>query len=194
MVVAVFALGGLPAGGLAVVLTAFRIGCVRVAPAVGSPSTMFVLSFKSPERTGVFGATQRHDLLTASAPNRSHGCITNVDVRAPDARKGHRVRVRLAPRRLGGHWCTGVYRGQVQEIESPVCPHHLLCPGFAILRGIVGRFTFRVKHIGPGPRDGSPPAFAGGEGYHNPTWSTPPGVHGRLTGDRETLVRARGDG
>jgi hypothetical protein len=157
---AVLALGGALAGGLALARPAFRPGRVPVAPASGSRATVFVVSFKAPERTGAFGATERHDLLTASAPGGSHGCIANVDVRAADARKGQRVRVRLAPSRLGGHWCAGVYRGEIQEIESAVCPQHRLCPGWAVLRGIVGRFAFRVNSAGPGP-DGSPTVFAG---------------------------------
>lgn len=158
---AVLALGGSSAGGLALARPAFRPGRVRAAPAAGLPATVFVVSFKALERTGAFGATERHDLLTASAPNGSHGCITNVDVRAPDARKGHRVRVRLAPSRLGGRWCAGVYHGEIQEIESAVCPHHLPCPALAVLRGIVGRFAFRVNSNSPGPGGGSPPVFAG---------------------------------
>jgi hypothetical protein len=158
---AVLVLGGSSAGGLALAFPAFRLGRVRVAPATGLPAMVFVVSFTAPERTGEFGATERHDLLTASAPNGSHGCITTVDVRAPDARRGRLVHVRLAPSRLGGHWCQGVYRGEIQEIESAVCPHHRLCPVLAVLRGIVGRFAFRVNSTGPGPGGGSAPVFAG---------------------------------
>jgi hypothetical protein len=159
--VAVLALAGLPAGGLALAYPAFKPGRVWVAPASGSPAAAFVVSFKAPERTGVSGAIERQDLLTASAPNGSHGCITSVDVRAPYARKGHRVRVTLAPHRLRGHWCAGVYGGEIQEIESPVCPLRQLCPAFAVLRGIVGRFAFRVNESGPGLGGGNPPVFAG---------------------------------
>ncbi len=161
VVVALFALAGLSARGLALAHLAFRPVGVRVAPATGSPATTFVASFQTPERTGVYGATERHDLLTASAPNGRHGCVTNVDLRAPDARKGHRVRVSLAPRRLRGHWCAGVYYGEIQEIESAVCTHGRLCPVFAVLRGIVGRFTFRVNDRRPGLGGGETPAFAG---------------------------------
>lgn len=158
---AVLVLGGSSAGGLALARPALRLARVRVAPATGLPATVFGVSFAVPERTGVSGVIERHDLLTASAPNGSHGCITTVDVRAPDARKGHRVGVTLAPSRLGGHWCAGVYRGEIQEMESAVCPHHLLCPASAVVRGIVGRFTFRVNSTVPGPGGGSAPAFAG---------------------------------
>jgi hypothetical protein len=157
----VSALAGLSAGGSALAYSALRPVRVQVAPATGLPATTFVVSFRTPERTGVSGATERHDLLTASAPNGRRGCVPNVDVRAPDARTGHRVRVSLAPSRLGGHWCAGVYRGQIQEIESAVCPSGRLCPAFAILRGVVGRFTFRVNDSGPGLGGSEPPAFAG---------------------------------
>jgi hypothetical protein len=156
---AALTLGGLSAGGLALARSAFSPGPVRVAPAAGVPTTVFVLSFMTPERTGTYGARERHDLLTASASNGSKGCVTNVHLRTPDARMGHRVRVRLAPRRLGGRWCSGVYRGQIQELETAVCPHHELCPTFVILRGTVGRFAFRVN--ANRPRDSDPPAFAG---------------------------------
>jgi hypothetical protein len=120
-----------------------------------------VVRFNAPERTGTFGGLERHDLLTATGPNGSNGCITNVDVRAPDARKGHRVRVRLAPRRLGGRWCAGAYRGAIEEIESAVCPRHRFCPKFIVLRGTVGRFAFHVNHQRPRIGRGGPPAFAG---------------------------------
>lgn len=158
---AVLVVGGLSGAGLALAGAAVRPGRVLVAPATGSPATVFVVTFVAIHRTGVLGASERHDLLTASAPKGSEGCISNVDVRAPDARKGHRVRVRLAPGQLRGRWCTGVYRGKIEEIESGVCPHHLFCPTFAILRGIVGRFAFRVSSITPGPGGGTPPVFAG---------------------------------
>lgn len=161
MALALLALGGSSADGLALARPAFRLGRVRVAPAMGLPATVFVVSFKAPERTGEFGATERHDLLTASAPNGSRGCITTVDVRAPDARKGHFVHVRLASTGRRGHWCEGLYRGEIQEIESAVCPHHRLCPVLALLRGIVGRFAFRVSTTTPGPGGGSAPVFAG---------------------------------
>ncbi len=42
-----------------------------------------------------------------------------------------------------------------------MCPHHLLCPTFAVLRGTVGRFAFRVASTGPGPGVGTGPVFAG---------------------------------
>jgi hypothetical protein len=158
---AVLALGGSSAGGLALARPAFRPGHVRVAPATGLPTTVFVVSFKAPKRTGAFGATQRHDLLTAYAPNGSHGCITAVNVRAPDARKGHRVHVRLAPKRLRSRWCDGVYRGKIQEIESAACPPRRLCPALAVLRRIVGRFAFRVNSTRPRPGGSNPPVFAG---------------------------------
>jgi hypothetical protein len=150
------------------------------------------VSFTAPERTGTYGATERHDLLTASAPKGSKGCITNVDLRAPDARKGHRVRVRLAPARLGGRWCAGVYRGEIEELETAVCPHHQLCPTFVILRGTVGRFSFRVKRNGPEPRGGSPAfaglqrAFACAPGPQRPGQTTPYTLSWRAATDSET--------
>ena len=154
MALAVLALGTSSAGGLALASTAFRPGRVQVTPATGSPGAVFIVGFKSPERTGRVGGLERHDLLTASGPTGRNGCIENVDVQTPDALKGHSVHARLAPGRLGGRWCAGLYRGQIEEIETAVCPHHELCPTFVLLRGLVGRFAFRVKLD-------SPPVFAG---------------------------------
>jgi hypothetical protein len=85
---------------------------VRVSPSSGSPSTVFVLTFRVPERTGRHGAIQRHDLVSASAARGSKGCIESINVRVPDAPAGARVRVSLDPGRLGGRWCAGSYDGR----------------------------------------------------------------------------------
>ena len=123
-------------------------GTIRKVFTAVNPQGCSVASFKAPERTGQFGATERHDLLTASARPGGEGCITNVDVQAPDAGKGQQVTVRLVPSRLKGHWCAGVYRGKIQAIESARCPRHLPCPRFAVQRG-VGMFVADELHASP---------------------------------------------
>jgi hypothetical protein len=204
----VLSLVGVPAAAFGVVHPAFRPGHVRVSPASGAPNTTFTISFKAPEQTGIFGLTERHDIVTASAPNGSKDCITNVDVRASDVLKGHRVHVTLDPSRLSGRWCTGVYKGQVEEIQTPVCPQGRPCPTFAILRGTVGRFAFRVDMSGPGGGTGpiggrgpgtspggdtTPPSFAGLErafactpGPQRPDETTPYTLSWRAASDDQT--------
>jgi hypothetical protein len=140
---------------------------IYVTPTVGSAQTVFVVSFKAPERTGVYGSSQRHDVLTASAPAGSRGCVTTLDVQVPDARAGAHLRVALDPRKLGGEWCQGTYHGQVEELQSAVCPHGALCPTYVLVRGTVGRFSLRVRStapvVGPPPpgADGTFPSFTG---------------------------------
>ncbi len=136
-----------------------------MSPASGSQTTTFVLWFRAPERTGRYGSSQRHDLLTASAPGSASSCITTVNMAVPNARAGARVRVRLTPGRLGGDWCAGTYHGRIEEIQTAVCPRGELCPTYVLLLGVVGRFTLNVKHPSlpppPAGTDTTPPRFAG---------------------------------
>lgn len=142
---AVLALGVIPAGAAALATTSLRGTQVHVTPPTGSPTTTFVLSFRAPERTGLYGASQRHDSLTASPPASARGCITMLDVGVPDAAAGALVRVTLAPRRLGGSWCAGTYHGQIEEVQTAVCRGGEVCPAYVLLRGVVGRFVLHVK-------------------------------------------------
>jgi hypothetical protein len=135
---------------------------VRVTPSVGSTSTAFTLGFRAPDRTGLYGSTQRHDLVTGSAAAASHGCLIRFAVRAPDARAGARVRVVLAPRSLGGSWCPGTYRGRIEELQTPVCRRGEACPAYVVLRGVLGRFSLQVRRPSSTPQaDTAPPSFAG---------------------------------
>lgn len=155
--------------GVALALGASGVHRVRihVTPTAGSARAVFVLSFRIPERTGLYGSSQRHDVLTASAPAGSRGCVTALNIRVPDARAGARERVALDPHKLGGQWCQGTYRGQIEELQSAVCPHGTLCPTYILVRGTVGRFSLHVHGTAP-PNgtpppggDGTPPSFAG---------------------------------
>jgi hypothetical protein len=130
---------------------------VVVTPSTGSPLTTFTLGFRAPERTGLYGSSQRHDLVVASASPGQSGCVTTFSVRAHDAQTGARVRVRLVPGSLGGRWCVGRYSGRIEEIQTAVCPRGTLCPTYVLLRGIVGRFKLHVI----GSNDNTPPTFAG---------------------------------
>ena len=134
---------------------------VVLTPSTGSPVTTFVLSFREPERTGLYGSSQRHDLVVASASPSQGGCVTTLSVPAPNAHAGARVRVLLVPGSLGARWCVGRYSGRIEEIQTAVCPHGTLCPTYVLLRGIIGRFAFRVSGAAPNSGKDTPPTFAG---------------------------------
>lgn len=124
---------------------------VHVTPAHGGPDTTFVLSFVAPTTTGKTGSTQVRDVLSASNQPGSASCLGSVEFPIPANRRGQRMRVHLNPRKLGGHWCPGVYRGEIQELQQPVCPQGKACPAYVILRGTIARFELHVR----GPRVGA---------------------------------------
>jgi hypothetical protein len=159
----VLALLAIPTATPAHVVARLHAVPVRATPASGSPQTTFVLGFRAPERTGGYGSTQRHDTLTAAAQTPTPGCIATVRVRVPDARAGAQVRVPLAPGRLGGRWCEGIYRGRIEELQTPVCARGVACPALILLRGVVGRFSLSVHGGQPAPTSGdeTPPSFGG---------------------------------
>jgi hypothetical protein len=138
---------------------------VQVTPAVGMPMTTFLVSFVSPVRTGVIGSIRLRYLLTAASVAPGKDCLAQISDAVPDARRGQRVRVALAPENLGGRWCTGSYRGIVRELQTAVCPHGVMCPTYVIVRRTVARFPLYVR--GPSPQPGgdlTPPGFAGVQG------------------------------
>jgi hypothetical protein len=133
-----------------------------VSPLVGSPTSAFTVAFRAPARTGVVGAVRLGDLLTATSASPRADCLGGVRAPVPDARRGALVHVRLAPARLGGSWCSGVYHGTVVELQTAVCPHGTACPTYVVLRGTVARFTLTVRgRTGPPVTDRVPPTFAG---------------------------------
>lgn len=135
---------------------------VHVTPTAGSAESVFVVSFTMPERTGLYGSSQRHDVLKASAQSRASDCLKTVDVKVPDAPAGVHVHVTVDPRKLGGHWCESIYRGQIQELRTAVCPRGALCPTYVLVRRTVGQFSLHVRSTAPpAGADGTPPSFAG---------------------------------
>jgi hypothetical protein len=143
---------------------------IHVSPRSGTPRTVFVLVFRTPERTGRHGSSQRHDLVTASAPKGATGCVTSIDMHAPDGPSGARIRVSLDPRKLGGSWCPGAYHGRIEERQSPVCRSRKLCPTQVVTHSI-GRFTLHVKQRIEHPTPSTPPPSPG---TSPPPPSTPP--------------------
>jgi len=181
-------LGALAIAPASLAATTFGHGHVRIAPPSGQPTTTFRVGFTTPERTGVQGSMERHDLLSASAPSGKKSCIQSIGLRTPDGAAGERVHMALRPGRLGGTWCTGTYSGQIEEIQTAVCPHGEHCPAYVLLRGVVGRFTFRVT-----TRDTTAPRFAGLErafactpGPQRPGQTTPYTLSWTAASDNQT--------
>jgi hypothetical protein len=155
----------------AIVLSLSGVGVaktrVSLTPASGSSTTRFVVHFRSPDRTGRIGTLRRSYVLRVTGP-KARRCVSAVSVTLRPVVKGHRVTVTLNPKRLGGVWCVGRFRGRITELQRPVCSPHLACPQFIIVLRTVARFSFRVKPAtgtsGGGSGTGSQgqgPTFAG---------------------------------
>lgn len=130
---------------------------VVLTPSSGFPATRFAVTFRTPDRTGRVGPLQRHDELSVSATGNPNTCLSNAQAIAPDGPAGARVRATLDPVRLGGRWCTATYHGEIDELQSPVCPQGKLCPTYVVRLRVVARFSFHVR----ASADATPPAFAG---------------------------------
>lgn len=142
------------------VAEAFSAGSapITVKPRTGGPHTRFVISFSVPQSTGRFGGLGRRYILGAAQSRLAPGCVSDVSVNLPDTRAHALMRVTLAPRRFGQRWCTGSFRGQIEELQAPVCFKGKVCPAYVALIGTVGRFAFRVKATRV---DTTAPTFAG---------------------------------
>jgi hypothetical protein len=153
----------------AVVIAATLLVCVSagatlvpatVMPTTGTPASSFVVSFTSPDRTGVIGSKRLLDKLTAVSVTPKKGCLAQVESSVPVARRGQRINVRLDPFALGGRWCTGRYMGKIVELQTLVCPPGTMCPTYVRLLGTVARFSLTVLLPSTGA-DRTPPTFAG---------------------------------
>jgi hypothetical protein len=128
---------------------------VTVKPHTGAPTAGFTVRFTTPDQTGRAGSLERRDVISAHGPANRHGCVNDASINAPAARANARLHVTLSPADsvppAGSRprWCTGTFRGVVQELQMPVCSPPRLCPAFVILVRTVGRFTF---HVQPVPR------------------------------------------
>ena len=122
---------------------------VQVTPAVGMPMTTFLVSFVSPVRTGVIGSIRLRYLLTAASVAPGKDCLAQISDAVPDARRGQRVRVALAPETLGGRWCTGSYRGIAIEgystgTQLAFVKHYLLLGQDASVRSAIDVATWGI--------------------------------------------------
>jgi hypothetical protein len=120
---------------------------VHVAPATGGPGTTFKLSLRSPDQTGATGDLRRQDSLSVGGPNRA-GCVSSAHMTLPAAHVQQLVRMSLKPSRLGGRWCQGTFKGEIDEAQRFVCDPPHLCPQLEIRPRTIARFTFRVKRTG----------------------------------------------
>jgi hypothetical protein len=130
---------------------------ITIKPGAGTPTTRFAIRFRAPDRTGRVGAMVRSYTLSAVGLPRP-GCGASMSLALRGIKAHARVRVTLSPKALGGRWCPGRFRGQVEEIATPYCPAHRLCPAFVVLIRTVGTFSFRVN---PPSGDAQAPTFAG---------------------------------
>jgi hypothetical protein len=121
---------------------------VIVAPRVIGPHTTVLLRFRQPVSTGTTAAGRSYDALMISGPAR-RGCIGARRVVLPAARRGTLIRHALRPRRLGGRWCTGTYRGWVTYQDQAGCRNPgptrpLPCPMYLVAPRTLATFRFRV--------------------------------------------------
>jgi hypothetical protein len=117
---------------------------VTVRPNTGSPTTHFVVRFRTPQAVGRSGGFQRSYSVSASGPTGA-GCQGYAGGAVGRARKGQLVHVTLSPD--GGPWCAGLFHGRVEEVGRAVCSERpgTACPLFIALLRRVGTFTFRVR-------------------------------------------------
>jgi hypothetical protein len=131
---------------------------ITVRPTSGSPTTRFVVSFRTPDRTGRAGLLDPRDELSVQGPSSQAGCVSDVSRALASAAAHALVTTTLDPARLGGKWCVGGYRGRIDETHAPACAKGKPCPEFASRIRTLGRFAFQVKSISG---DTTPPTFAG---------------------------------
>lgn len=115
---------------------------IRVRPGTGHGHTGFLVSFIAPDRTGQIGGALRRYQVGANIAQRQ-GCVAAVGNTVNASRAGARVFTRLTP--VGGHWCTGTYKGKIIETTSPRCEPGKVCPAFIGILKVVGTFKFRVE-------------------------------------------------
>ena len=121
---------------------------LRVTPASGEAGTDFTVHLTARQPTGISGG-EKHDYTLSATPARpARGCVRAVSVPLHVARVDQTMAVRLAPGKLGGHWCEGAYSGEVSEMIRPSCSPVMsggavACPMFVVLEHI-GSFRFAV--------------------------------------------------
>jgi hypothetical protein len=141
---------------------------VYVTPAVGHPSTRFVVRFRAPSATGSTATVRSHYELYASARHGS-GCTSSVSVAIAPTNLGQHVRVTVAHKR-GHNWCLRKFSGRIVKVTSVLCLPTKACPLVLIAPQTIARFSFRVTRAstsggggtgGSGGTQTGVPIFAG---------------------------------
>jgi hypothetical protein len=119
---------------------------VQVNPAVGGPTSTFVVSFTATASTGVIESMRVRDELRADTGSTSTSCDSRVSQLVPDVHRGQRIHVTLERRPADARWCAGVFRGKLVELQTLVCPLRSLCPDYVRIRTL-GTFSFVVRRV-----------------------------------------------
>jgi hypothetical protein len=98
-----------------------------VKPRTGRTHTRFVVSFVPPASTseGTTTTSQIHYVVSASMRSHPRGCNSAVSSTVDQAVAGSMSHVQLSPNNGHGHWCGGLFRGQIAEYVTTSCG----CPG-----------------------------------------------------------------
>jgi hypothetical protein len=123
----------------------------RVTPGAGGIHQVFRLSLRRPATTGATGVFITYDTVSVGGPRR-RGCVSDATLTMPDGRAGSTGTVALNPRRMGGRWCVGTFRGAVVEHQMTRCgtPQRferpaIVCPMLVVAPRTIARFHFVVR-------------------------------------------------
>ena len=124
---------------------------LAVSPPSGHARTTFTVHFTAPAPSGRSGTEARSYHLSAAPAKRRSGCVDSVAATPIATTANQAMAVRLAPRNVGGRWCTEKYTGEVTETIQPACSpilpgqtrRAIVCPQYIALVPI-GTFSFRV--------------------------------------------------
>ena len=144
--VALLALGAVSVPALASVSAGRRAPAVTINPSTGSPTSRFAVRFVAPARTGSYGGFVHRLSMSVTATSKRGRCLAGAADEVVVGRAPARVTVTISPG-TGHRWCLGTFRGQIDELRTPVCPPRELCPAFVVVSPI-GRFSFRVTARG----------------------------------------------
>lgn len=142
---------------------------VYVTPAVGHPSTRFVVRFRAPSATGSTATVRSHFELYASA-RRGSGCTSSVAIAIAPTTAGQHVRVTVSHTR-GRNWCLRTFSGRIVKVTSVLCMPAKACPQILIAPQTVARFSFRVTPATSSGGGGTGGGGTGGGQTSGPTFA-----------------------
>ena len=142
---------------------------VYVTPAVGHPSTRFVVRFRAPAATGNTATVRSHYELYASARHGS-GCTSSVAIAIAPTTVGQHVRITIAHKR-GRNWCLRKFSGRIVRVTSVLCLPTKACPQILIAPQTIARFSFRVTRSTSSGGGGTGGGGTGGGQTGGPTFA-----------------------